>query len=302
MRTFKFIIDRDYLAAHALFWGQGDRPFPSWIKLRTRLESEYGKIPFNYREALWFVYPADLRGRKGGGPKDVWARSLVRNARRSREFGRLFKETQRSLAKIEAEWSVIGSTALAILQEISGLRLPQRTIPVYVTHPRQGNGSCCGFRMICFSHREDWEYYDTVYLCHELLHVMTRDSSEIMHALVKLAVDNELRIRLQGERKYFPKTYGGVNNSTIARLLPFWRTYLKDRPFRTIVGLKRHLMSRFPEFGKENQESTDNAMGVDPLSCWAKRDTEKRNPDARQAIVTDGVTFEGVRPEQNDPR
>jgi hypothetical protein len=265
MQPFKFLIHPDYLAAHALFWSQGNRPFPEWSSLKTDLEEKYGKIPFNYREALWFVFPDDLKGRKMGGRKDKWVRSLVRSARKSKEFKQLHSETEVSLRKIEKEWISTHQRALKGIEEITGLVPLKRNIPVYLTHPRQGNGVCCGWRTICYSHREDWRYYDTIYLCHELLHIMTRDNSELMHAIIKLAVDNELRVRLQGGGKYFGRRYGGINARVMQKILPYWKEYLENRRFKTIIGLKRHLSLLFSRLKKEESTQMDAYLGMDSL-------------------------------------
>ncbi len=100
---------------------------------------------------------------------------------------------------------------------------------VFLTHPKLRNGLTVDDSTIVWGHSEDFENYSTVYLAHEFLHIATaHDPSDVTHAIIELAADNETRIRLNGKGEYFE--YPGHRRLVEIEklLLPFWRTYLES--------------------------------------------------------------------------
>ena len=113
--------------------------------------------------------------------------------------------------------------AFKILEELSGIKLPDITIQVYLTHPKLKNGMAVDNQTIVWGHPEDWPNYSTVYLCHEIMHILTNlDRSDITHAVIELMADNELRIRLNNKGKYFqypgPVSYTHLTLPTTERV------------------------------------------------------------------------------------
>ena len=122
----------------------------------------------------------------------------------------------------------------------------------YIFHPKSFNGHANSEKKtIKWGHSEDWKNYSTVYLAHEILHIIVNDTSENMHAIIQLATDNELRIRLNKEGEYF--TFRKIPDikemsSYIRKIFdlekeiyPKWKEFLKDNKNRSIIDLEKGL-------------------------------------------------------------
>lgn len=100
---------------------------------------------------------------------------------------------------------------------------------VFLTHPSLRNGLTVDDTTIAWGHSEDFENYSTVYLAHELLHIATaHDPSDVTHAIIELATDNETRIRLNGKGEYFEHPGHSYLVEIEKFLSPFWKAYLES--------------------------------------------------------------------------
>ena len=148
-----------------------------------------------------------------------------------RETRHLLQEAQEFQLEVMNQWSENRKRIEAELIRILRIPLPKAAVKVYTTHPSLGTGYAVPqLHAICWGHSEEFPNYHSVYLVHELLHlVLPSDAREIDHALIELIADNELRIRLNGSGKYFE--YPGHKHlaSLERRLLPQFREYMRRR-------------------------------------------------------------------------
>ena len=143
------------------------------------------------------------------------------------------------------------------LRDITGLKLPNTALSVYLVHPALYNGRYWrNINIITWGHSEDWENYTTIYLCHEIMHFLTKDCTgdkKILHALIELACDNELRIRLNQSGKYFKEGRFKVGHKFLQKIekkiLPQWRQYLRDREKN-----KENFVTFFKKMDKKKRE------------------------------------------------
>ena len=154
----------------------------------------------------------------------------------SREFVEIYKETEDYKKKTKKQWEKNREEALGHLKDITGLKLPNVILSVYLVHPLLHDGRYWADKIITWGHSEDWKNYTTIYLCHEIMHFLTKDyvgDKKSLHALIELACDNELRIRLNQSGKYFREGKFRVGHKSLKRMekkiLPQWRQYLQER-------------------------------------------------------------------------
>jgi hypothetical protein len=245
----QFKINKHYLLVHAL--RQTDLPFPAWVNLQNRLWKRYPKAFY-----LLSLHPeVALVGKsplKELTKTCCEAKKLIQEALKSKEFQRLHRESKDYLSLIKKQWAKNQEKALSILEDLSGLKLPKKNITVLITHPKLRNGFAIPqYNTIGWGHPEDWKNYSTVYLCHEIMHILTSRKAKdykIMHALIELITDNELRIRLNKKGRYFKEGRFDVSHSYLLNLekkiLPYWRKYLNNRKKRTIFDLEKELINK----------------------------------------------------------
>ena len=246
----KFKINKCYLLVHSL--NQLVLPFEEWVNLQNRLWEKYQKAYYSitHHPEVAFVQNEPFQG------FDITAeemKKLVKDGLESKEFNALLKEAEKYFTELKKQWEANRKKAVAILTELSGLNFPNDEITVLITHPSY----CKGFSMpsdkiISIGYLEDWKNASISYLCHEIMHLYTLNTP-IMHALIQLMTDNELRIRLNNEGKYFifeelPKNnssylyqYFGKLRELERKIYPYWQDYLKDRKGRTIQDLEQEI-------------------------------------------------------------
>jgi len=152
------------------------------------------------------------------------------------EFIEIYKETEDYKKETKKQWGQNRELGLRHLRDITGLKLSNITLSVYLVHPLLHDGRYWTDNIITWGHSEDWKNYTTVYLCHEIMHFLTKDyagDKKLLHALIELACDNELRIRLNQSGKYFREGRFRVGHESLQKIekkiLPQWRQYLQDR-------------------------------------------------------------------------
>ena len=239
----KFEISKYHLAGYTII--SPYKPFSTWEKLEERIWKKYRYEPayyfLNSQHINWALEQIQIDSSKNNirisfKKHASTLEKIYQEVFRSNEFKRLHKETEKYFKLVKNQWSKNEKEALKILQQISGLPLPKGKITVYITHPKSRNGKTINKNTIVFGHKEDWKNYSTVYLSHELLHIMTWPSRfephyNILHTLICLTTNNELRIRLNKNGKYFKQEKFNTEYPEIIKLekklLPYWKKYLK---------------------------------------------------------------------------
>lgn len=246
---FSFVINKPYLLVHALKAHQPS-PFPEWEKLENRLwklaPDAYAFMMGRPEFAFLSVANEDKAAKFLRTIAQDFSRLLDR-AFRSREFRRLYKETKGYRDFIEKQWQKNREQVFGILEELLGFPVPEMTITVFITHPKLHNGRYFPkHNVICWGHSEDWKNYSTVYLAHELLHLLLYKKlkrDDLTHAIIELIADNELRIRLNKGGKYFVEKGKEVGHphlrSMEKKILPYWRKYLKEEKKDIVVFYKK---------------------------------------------------------------
>jgi len=252
---FEFKINKYYLVGYAM--ASKHKPFPAWQKLEEKIWQKYREEPSYYflnpRHISWALEQIQINF----SDKNIKNISLKHTSTlekiyqeifKSKEFKRLYKETNQHLYYIKNQWENNERKALGIFQKISGLPLPKQRIVVYITHPKSRNAKTLDRDTIVIGRTENWKNYLTVYLCHELLHIMTwpghfQPDFDILHAIIMLA-DDELKIRLNKNGKYLNFKKEELNTESIKlinlakKLLPYWKKYLAGKLGKNILELK----------------------------------------------------------------
>lgn len=257
--NFDFKINKIYLFLHTFI--QADKlkmsPFKEWVNLQNNL--------WNFSENIYNFLRSRLPLQKDFNNSKDFKTYLIKNlskidqfidwAIKSLEFKKLFQETEIYLNLVKNEWEKNKKIVSGELVEITGLLFPNK-ITVLITHPKMKNGRFLGDNTIAWGHKSEWPNYQTVYLSHELMHIMTNDliNLKFTHPVIELATDNELRIRLNNGGKYFKEGKFNVGHKELRNLerkiLPSWERYLQERK----RGLKKNIKSFIKELeGKLNE-------------------------------------------------
>lgn len=157
---------------------------------------------------------------------------------KSVEYQKIFKQTRDYLEFCQKQWDKNYELTIKIMEKLTGLKFNKSFI-VYITHPSLKNGCYLGKNKIAWGHNEDWPNYYVVYLWHEILHSYF-SNSEIEHALISFATDEELRIRLNGG-KYPPFVTHKELFPLMKKILPFWREYINSKK-KNLLDFKNKLI------------------------------------------------------------
>ncbi len=239
----QFKINPDYIFLHAINQSQPNVPFKKWEDFTNRIwEGSKGIFYFLGGYAEYQLY----LGKEKNIEKTAKKVEIIFNQlRKSKEFQRLVTETEKYKLFIEEQWQENKENVLKLIEELSGLKSPDKTIRVYLTHPKLKNGRAVDNQTIAWGHSEDWKNYSTVYLAHELMHIVTFKKTKnfkVMHALIELMTDNELRIRLNKKGRYFKEGKFNVGHPYLRnlekRILPYWKEYLKNKKEKNLFDLE----------------------------------------------------------------
>lgn len=243
---FQFKINKYYLIGHTI--ASKNKPFLQWAQLENKIFKKYNENASYYllnpsRGITWAMAIIQsklseeniipLFKKIGKELKDIYGDIL-----KTKEFKKLYRETENYLTFVEKQWSENKRIALGELKEITGIQIPDKKFNVFITHPKNYNGRLLDQDNIAWGHNEDWKNYTTVYLCHELMHSMTKFHNnyikpEILHAIIELATDEELRIRLNKKGVYFKEGNKKVGHKELIKIkkaiLPYWKIFLKQK-------------------------------------------------------------------------
>ena len=221
-----FEIKKQFLVASTLF-----RRNKECIELKNRLWDKYRKSYelFNHYEPLRFFSQEDPIKTLDEVNKEF--ANLMKDALNSNEFSDLYKKTESYKSWLVNEWESKKARVEKELTDMFRIELPEQEIKILVVHPSVGGGFHIKNGLIFWGTEEHWPNYNVVYLAHEFLHEIF-DSSDFHHALIELATDNELRIRLNGKGDYFREEEADVGHSRLRTtenaLLPEWKKYLSS--------------------------------------------------------------------------
>lgn len=229
-----FIINKKYLLVHSLRQS-GICPFPEWQKLRFKLWDKNNDVSCLLEGQCEWIFITNEKCLTNKLARDI--KTLVDFGLKTKEFQKLYSETKKYLNFVKKQWQKNEKFVYDFLEKTLGLELLDKTIKVFITHPRFKNGiAFTNHNIIGWGHSEDWKNYSTVYLTHEIIHLLTKDyagNREILHALIELACDNELRLRLNKRGKYFKEGKFDVGHKSLykieKKILPYWREYLKKK-------------------------------------------------------------------------
>lgn len=255
MHTVTFKIDKKHLA-HQLwlkYLTELSNAPEAWKQLYVDLKEKYGKdVAFTFFDLQYVGWSLDLTTMNVDGSVSIKNIALVdqifEEIFNSSVYIQAYTETQDYKKQLEKEWSLDGDTALSQLKDISRLPIGDREIDVYVIHPDLDNGSYISGNRIEWGYAEIYPNSNVVGICHEILHVYTQSqASNLMHALIFLAAQEELRCRINNLHEYFNnngvKTYHDHIIDEQKRLLGVWNEYL-DNNEHTLIDLYDDLSSK----------------------------------------------------------
>lgn len=249
----EFKINKYYLVGYAI--ASKNKPFSAWKKLEEKIWQKYKDEPAYYflnpKHINWTLeqIQIDFSGKNFQSvfkKHSLILKKIYQEVFKSKEFKKLYKETNDYLQLVKNQWRRNEKEALRIFRDISGIKIPKKIITVYITHPKLHNGKAFPNKnLIVWGHSEDWKNYSTVYLCHELMHILTWNKQKnyyLMHIIIELAIDEEFRIRLNKKGIYFKEKRKLVGHKNLLplkkELLPYWKKYLAGRLGKDVLELK----------------------------------------------------------------
>lgn len=221
---FTFHINPDYIFLHAINMAQINEPFDGWGDFTNSIWEEDHEI-FYFLAGTWeySLYGKNLI--------DIAQKGFLKleEIREDPRLLRLVKETEEYKIFIEKQWKQNESFILEQLKSFWVLVSEKRpSIDVFLTHPKLKNGLTIDNGKIAWGHEEDFKNYSSVYLSHELLHILTQnDPSNVTHAIIELMTDNEMRIRLNGYGTYFEFKGHSYLKELEESIYPHWKEFLK---------------------------------------------------------------------------
>jgi hypothetical protein len=250
MVTLKFTVDKDFILQHVLRSYSDHLPFLRLKKMVWVKNKNLYQILSQNLEPLIME-----RGFIGGcinATADVKKNLLEIYG--TDEFKKIFREVGEYADQVKKQWDKNYAASAGFLTDILNVDTTKirKEITVYVSHPRLWRGrSYIEEDVIAWSHPDEWKNYATVYLWHEVMHHITADmpcAPNLMHALIELSCDNELRIRLNGGGIYFKEGGIPLGHKYLAnldkKLLPDWKKYLKD-PDENIYHFEQRMRKKY---------------------------------------------------------
>jgi hypothetical protein len=175
--------------------------------------------------------------------------------KQSKYFQKIYQQTENYLKFCQNQWNKNLVKTTQLMFEITGIDFEKenKTFEVYLTHPSLKEGHSFFYltneinrNVIAFGHNEDWPNYFTVYMWHEILHFywLKPKDENLSHAIIELATDNELRIRLNGGK--YPPFVGHEELEKIRRkIYPYWKKYLnKKLKAKNIFELEEYILRK----------------------------------------------------------
>lgn len=226
--NFKFVISKQLLFVTALLQGT---EMEGWVDLQNTLWDKYrsGYKLLQGKSDHIFANEEDINSlAKTAEEISV----LIDEGLKSPLFKTLLENAISYKEWLEKEWEDNTDAVLTALHDILKVDLPSETFTVFVMGDLVYVGRYLGDHKISWGHKDEWENYSLVYLAHEALHELF-SYGNLEHAIIELATDNELRIRLNRGGEYFICNGKNVGHSYLRKLeqdlIPDWKVYLENK-------------------------------------------------------------------------
>ena len=156
----QFKVNPLYVFLHAINMNQDEEPFKGWTKFTNAIWEKNPEIFYFLAGAAEHV----LYAKNTADYKRLFAKNLkvLSKIQKAKEFKKLVKETEQYKLFLEKQWVKNKDKALSILQELSGLPLPNYTVTINLSHPALRNGMAVDNNNIAWGHKEEYQNYSTV--------------------------------------------------------------------------------------------------------------------------------------------
>jgi hypothetical protein len=226
--NFNFVISRQSLFVTALLQTP---KIDKWIDLQNELWDKY-RLGYQLLQGnvINIFESEDSKDLLEQAAKEV--QLLIEDGMKTPQFVILLKNAEEYKLWLQNEWETNKKRVVKDLTDILRIELPKDVFTVVVMGNLMHIGRHIGNKKILWGHKEDWPNYSIVYLTHELLHSIFKNT-DIEHSIIELCADNELRIRLNGEGAYFICDNEKIGHSYLQdiekQMLTDWKIYLKDK-------------------------------------------------------------------------
>lgn len=169
-------------------------------------------------------------------------------------FKKMCEESLIFKQEVSKQWEKNKKLVEDYLKKIIKKQILINSFKVITSHPCLNEGHADRPNLIYWSHKAEFDNYHTVYLTHEMLHLIFDyfkiPTNNLTHALIELISDNELRIRLNKKGEYFYEgsvpTHHPELLSLEKKILPYWKNYLEDKTaFKNIISFYKFLQKNF---------------------------------------------------------
>lgn len=252
MLKLKFKIDKYHLAYNFCLknFGKGKKD-KEWQDIQKSLNKKFGDyIAFCFFTPEYVGYNLNVIGLGKNNHCLIKEKKMVidifNEIFKTPIFEQVYNETEQYKVRVEKEWNNNSAKIFSLVKEITDLEVPTKIIDVFILHPDLQIGSYMGNNQIEWGNPDLWKNYQSIGLAHEILHVLTeKQVSWLMHALIYLAIDEELRMRFNNSKEYFKegtkKTYHKKLIAISRQILPHWKQYLSDKKKQNIIHLYNNL-------------------------------------------------------------
>ncbi len=231
MIDFKFTINQRYLFLHT--FRHKLKVSPKWVRLHNKIW-EIDKDAYDFLIGRPEVMISNYSLKQ----LSIKADKIVTDILHTKEFKKTYQETKLYKKWISKQWNYNKIKINSILKRILKIDIPKTKFKVFLTHPQLTNGCYLDDYRICWGHQENWKNYSLVYLVHEALHEILKDHDKLVHAVIELVADNQLRIELSKKGKYFDIAGHTELKNIEKQIYPYWKKYLKDEKMNIFDFLK----------------------------------------------------------------
>lgn len=261
MLKLEFTVDKHHLAYKYVlkYFGVVNNAPTEWQELKKTLASKYEHYP-----AFLFFDPADVGHGlswfnldKGGDiirDKETVVK-IFEEIFESEVFKKAYSETVTYKEKLEKIWSG-NAEHIKEYENIIQLNVDAQAT-VLVLHQDIETGSYIGNNIIEWGNPDLYENYQLVGLCHEFLHVLTEkqynqakteEDKWLLHSLIYLSADEELRQVINGRNGYFMsgvvERYHSLLIGTAKESLAAWEKYINEHSYNNVIDLYESLRKK----------------------------------------------------------
>lgn len=254
MLKLEFVVDKHHLAyKYVLKYFAGGNNVPEeWQELKNILASKY-----EHYAAFLFFEPADaghglswFNLDKGGDvirDKEMVLK-IFEEIFESEVFRKAYSETVTYKERLEKIW-LDNAGHIKEYENIIKLNVDAQAT-VLVLHQEIDTGSYIGNSVIEWGNPDLYENYQLVGLCHEFLHVLTEkqynetkteEDRWLLHSLIYLSADEELRQVINGRNGYFMsgvvERYHSLLIGAAKESFSAWKKYIDEQSYNNIVDL-----------------------------------------------------------------